>query len=55
MKSWAGEIGHGFAYHLPPLRHFFPRSCVARAQRLEGRPHKLVIRFDVIQKVRSKK
>ena len=32
FKPWAGEIAHSVAYGSPPLRHFFERSCVARAQ-----------------------
>ena len=32
FKSRAGQIGHSVANGSPPLRHFFERSCVARAQ-----------------------
>ena len=32
FKSRAGQIGHSVAKGSPPLRHFFKRSCVARAQ-----------------------
>ena len=32
FKSRAGQIGHSVADSSPPLRHFFERSCVARAQ-----------------------
>ena len=32
FKSRAGRIGHSAANGSPPLRHFFERSCVARAQ-----------------------
>ena len=32
FKSQAGQIGHSVANGSPPLRHFFERSCVARAQ-----------------------
>ena len=32
FKAWAGQIGHGVANGSPPLRHFFERNCVARAQ-----------------------
>ena len=32
FKSWAGQIGHNVVNSLPPLQHFFQRSCVARAQ-----------------------
>ena len=32
FKSQAGQIGHSVANGSPPLRHFFKRSCVARAQ-----------------------
>ena len=32
FKSQAGQVGHSVANGSPPLRHFFERSCVARAQ-----------------------
>ena len=32
FKSQAGQIGHSVANGSPPLRHFFERSCVTRAQ-----------------------
>ena len=32
FKSRAGQIGHSVANGSPPLRHFFERSCAARAQ-----------------------
>ena len=32
FKSRANQIGHSVANGSPPLRHFFERSCVARAQ-----------------------
>ena len=32
FKSRAGQIRHSVANGSPPLRHFFERSCVARAQ-----------------------
>ena len=32
FKSRAGQVGHSVANGSPPLRHFFERSCVARAQ-----------------------
>ena len=32
FQSRAGQIGHSVANGSPPLRHFFERSCVARAQ-----------------------
>ena len=32
LKSRADQIGHSFANGSSPLRHFFKRSCVARAQ-----------------------
>ena len=32
FKSRAGQIGHSVANGAPPLRHFFEKSCVARAQ-----------------------
>ena len=32
FKSRAGQIGHSVANGSPPLRDFFERSCVARAQ-----------------------
>ena len=32
FKSQAGQIEHSVANGSPPLRHFFERSCVARAQ-----------------------
>ena len=32
FKSRAGQIEHSVANGSPPLRHFFERSCVARAQ-----------------------
>ena len=32
FKSRAGQIGHSVANGSPPLRHFFERSYVARAQ-----------------------
>ena len=32
LKSRAGRIGHSVANGSPLLRHFFERSCVARAQ-----------------------
>ena len=30
FKSRPGQIEHSVANGLPPLRHFFERSCVAR-------------------------
>ena len=30
FKSRAGKIGHSVASGLPPRRHFFEKSCVAR-------------------------
>ena len=42
FKSWASQIGHSAANGLPPLQHFFDRSCVARAQRRGDGPHQLV-------------
>ena len=32
FKSRVGQVGHSVAYGSPPLRRFFERSCVARAQ-----------------------
>ena len=32
FKFRAGQIGHSVANGSPSLRHFFERSCVARAQ-----------------------
>ena len=32
FKSLAGQIGHSVANGSSPLRHFFKKSCVARAQ-----------------------
>ena len=32
FKSRPGQIGRSVANGLPPLRHFFKQSCVARAQ-----------------------
>ena len=32
FKYRAGQIGRSVANGLPPLKHFFDRSCVARAQ-----------------------
>ena len=51
FKSRAGQIGHSVANGSPPLRHFFERSCVARAQRRGDGPRKLVTRFGVLQRV----
>ena len=51
FKFRAGQIGHSVANGSPPLRHFFQRSCVARAQRRGDGPRQLVARFGVIQQV----
>ena len=51
FKSRAGQIGHSVANGSPPLRLFFERSCVARAQRRGDGPRQLVTRFGVIQRV----
>ena len=51
FKSRAGQIGHSVANGSPPLRHFFERSCVARAQWRGDGPRQLVTRFGVIQRV----
>ena len=32
FKSLAGQVERSIANGLPPLRHFFERGCVARAQ-----------------------
>ena len=32
FKSRAGQIGRSVVHGSPPLRHFFERSCFARAQ-----------------------
>ena len=29
FKSRVGQIGHSVAHDLPPLQHFFEKSCVA--------------------------
>ena len=51
FKSRAGQIGHSVANGSPLLRHFFERSCVARAQFRGDGPRKLVTRFGVMQQV----
>ena len=48
FKSRAGQIGHSVANGSPPLRHFFERSCVARAQWRGDGPRQLVTRFGVL-------
>ena len=32
FKSRPGQIGHSVANGSPPMRHFFEKSCIARAQ-----------------------
>ena len=51
FKSQAGQIGHSIANGSPPLRHFFKRSCVARAQWRGDGPRQLVTRFGELQRV----
>ena len=51
LKSRAGQIGYSVANGLPPLQHFFERSCVARAQRCGDGPRQLVTRFGELQRV----
>ena len=51
FKSRAGQIGRSVANGSPSLRHFFERSCVARAQWRGDGPRQLVTRFGVIQRV----
>ena len=48
FQSQASQIGHSASNGLPPLRHFFERSCVARAQWRGDGPCKLAIRFGLI-------
>ena len=47
FKSSAGQIGHNAANGLPPLQHFFEKSCVTRRNHAEMR---LVTLFSVIRK-----
>ena len=47
FKSSAGQIGHNAANGLPPLQHFFEKSCVTRRNDAEMR---FVILFGVIRK-----
>ena len=51
FKYRAGQIGHIVANGSPPLRHFFEKSCVARAQCCGDKPRQLITRFGVIQRV----
>ena len=51
FKALTGQIGHSVANGSPPLRHFFERYCVARAQWRGDGLRKLVTRFGVIQRV----
>ena len=48
FKSRIGQIGHSVADSLPPLRHFFKRTCADRAQ--SRGESQLVTRFDVLQR-----
>ena len=49
FKSRTGLIGRSVANGLPPLRHFFEKSRVVRAQWRGDGLRKLVTPFDVIQ------
>ena len=50
FKFPAGEIRHSVANGSPLLRHFFERSCVARAQWRGDGPGYIVTRFGVLRR-----
>ena len=50
FKFPAGQIRHSVANGSLPLRHFFEKSYVARAQYCGDAPRQLVTRFGVLQR-----
>ena len=53
FKTRVGKTELSVANGSPPLRNFFERSCVARAQWHGDGPCQLVVRFGVIQRVQQ--